>query len=200
MLKFIKPLVFVLSLLPLVLIIHGVINNSLGANPIESITHSTGTWALRFLLLTLCATPLRGFFGWAWPLRIRRMLGLYVFFYAGLHFTTYVWLDQFFDWASILVDIGKRPYVTVGFIALVLLIPLAATSNKFAIRKLSQRWKALHKLVYPIAVLVLLHYIWLVKADLLEPVIYLLILIFLFAYRLVKSLSGSSTKHTAQSV
>jgi sulfoxide reductase heme-binding subunit YedZ len=117
------------------------------------------------------------------------MLGLYTFFYVSLHFTTYLWLDQFFNWFDILMDIGKRPFITVGFSAFILLIPLAVSSNRVMIRKLGRKWKPLHSLVYPISVLALLHYVWLVKADLLEPTIYLIILILLLAFRLVASLS-----------
>ena len=165
--------------------------NHLGANPVEAITHETGEWGLRFLLLTLLATPLRKMSGWRWPIQVRRMLGLYAFFYASLHFTTYLWLDQFFDWGDILIDISKRPYITVGFLAILLLMPLAVTSNKIMIRKLGQKWKSLHSLIYPLSVMVLLHYVWLVKADLLESTIYLLILIILLAYRLIASLSAN---------
>ncbi len=187
--KTLKPLVFIFSLLPLAALVYAAFTNNLGANPVETLTHETGEWGLRFLLLTLCATPLRGVSGWAWPLRIRRMLGLYAFFYASLHLTTYLWLDQFFNWVDIVVDIGKRPYIAVGFLAFVLLIPLAITSNKIMIRRLRQKWKPLHTLVYPISVMVLLHYVWLVKADLLAPTVYLLVVIVLLAYRLVTRLS-----------
>ncbi|MEM7208264.1 MAG: protein-methionine-sulfoxide reductase heme-binding subunit MsrQ [Pseudomonadota bacterium] len=149
-------------------------------------THETGEWALIFLVLTLSMTPLQSWIKKPWPILIRRMLGLYAFFYACLHFMTYLWLDQFFDWPAMLADLFKRPYIAVGFAALVVMIPLALTSNKFAIRKLGRRWRPLHLAVYPIAVLVMLHYVWLVKADLLEPAIYLLILISLLFVRLIK--------------
>ena len=187
--KLLKPFVFLICLLPLGTLVFATVTGNLGANPIETITLETGEWTLRFLLLTLCATPLRRLSGWGWPVRIRRMLGLYAFFYVSLHFTTYLWLDQFFNWFDILIDIGKRPFITVGFSAFVLLIPLAVTSNRVMIRKLGRKWKPLHSLVYPISVFALLHYVWLVKADLLKPTIYLIILILLLGYRLVVSLS-----------
>ncbi|MEM7293720.1 MAG: protein-methionine-sulfoxide reductase heme-binding subunit MsrQ [Pseudomonadota bacterium] len=191
-----KPTVFIVCLLPFIGLIYDAVTQSLGANPVEAITHETGEWALRFLLITLCATPLQRWRKWSWPVRIRRMLGLYAFFYAALHFTTYFWLDQFFDWQAMLIDIVKRPYILVGFLAFILLIPLAATSNRFMIRKLGRQWKSLHALVYPIAVLVLLHYVWLVKADLLEPAIYLGVLLVLLSVRLIGMLTASKT--TAQ--
>ena len=184
-----SPLVFVLSLLPLAGLAVDVAHGSLGANPVETLTHHTGQWALRFLLFTLLCTPLRGVLKWGWPLRVRRMLGLFSFFYACLHFTLYLWLDQFFNWRDIAVDIAQRPYITLGFVAFLLLVPLAATSNRWMISRLKARWKTLHRLVYPIGLLTILHYLWLTKADLLEPAIYLLILIALLFYRLVASIS-----------
>ena len=194
-----KICIFTICLIPLGSLVLGAFSQALGTNPVETITHQTGEWALRFLLLTLCATPLRKLFGWTWPLRIRRMLGLYVFFYASVHLLTYLWLDQFFNWLDILVDIGKRPYITVGFSAFILLVPLAVTSNKVMMRKLGRKWKPLHTLVYIISVMALLHYVWLVKSDLLEPAIYLLILILLLTYRLVISLSPKRSLAPANS-
>jgi sulfoxide reductase heme-binding subunit YedZ len=144
--------------------------NALGANPIETITRASGEWALRFLLITLAVTPLRRLTGLHWLLRLRRMLGLYAFAYAAAHFTIYLWLDQFFDWGAIARDILERPFITVGFAAFVLLIPLAATSNSFAIRRLGGRqWQALHRSVYAIAIFAVLHFWWLVKADIGRP-------------------------------
>ena len=192
MTKLLKPVCFVLFLVPFAALAWGAVNGTLGVNPVETLTHETGEWALRFLLLTLCATPVQRLFKVSWPIRIRRMLGLYTFFYASLHFITWLWLDRFFDIGEILIDIGKRPFVTVGFIAFLLLVPLAVTSNNAMIRKLGSRWRALHRLVYPIAVLVLLHYVWLVKADLLEPAIYLGILLVLLAWRLAMMLSATA--------
>ena len=180
---YIKPLVFILCLIPLVLGIWDGVTDQLGANPIEEITHRTGDWTLRLLLLPLAATPARRLFSWSWPLRVRRMLGLYVFFYACLHMLTYFVLDQFFDWDEILKDIIKRPYITIGFSAFVLLIPLAITSTNAMMRRLGKRWGQLHQLVYVIAVFGILHYLWLVKADYLQPLIHAGILLVLLLLR-----------------
>ena len=181
--KFVKPLVFIICLLPLASLIWAGFHDALGANPIEKITHFTGGWALRLLWITLAITPLRKLFGWNSPLRLRRMLGLYAFFYACLHFLTYLVLDQFFDFEEILKDIFKRPYITIGFTAFVLLIPLAMTSTNKMTKQLGRRWKQLHQLIYIIAVCAILHFLWLVKADTLEPLIYAAILLGLFAIR-----------------
>lgn len=168
-----KSALFALCTLPAVLLAFGWFNQTLGANPIETVTHTTGEWTLRFLLITLAVTPLRRLTGLHWLLRMRRMLGLFVFAYACLHFSAYVWLDLYFDWNAIALDILERPFVTVGFAAFVLLIPLAATSNKVAIRRMGgRRWQNLHRSVYGIAILAIVHYWWLVKADLLKPAIY----------------------------
>lgn len=171
-------------LLPLARLIALGASGGLGANPIEFITRSTGTWTLIGLLVTLSVTPLRRLTGRADLVRYRRMLGLFAFFYACLHFTTYVWLDQFFDPAAIARDIVKRPFITVGFSAFVLLIPLAATSTHAMIRRLGRRWHQLHRLVYPIALLGVVHFLWLVKKDLTEPLVYGAILALLLALRL----------------
>ena len=179
----IKPAVFLICLLPFLWLVWEVIQEQLSANPIEDITHRTGDWALRFLLITLAVTPLKRLSGQVWLLRLRRMLGLYAFFYALLHFLTYLWLDQQFLFSEILVDIGKRPYITVGFTAFILLIPLAVTSNRYAMRRLGKRWQKLHKSVYVIAAFGVLHYLWLVKADSRDPVIYALVLIGLLGIR-----------------
>jgi sulfoxide reductase heme-binding subunit YedZ len=181
--RYVKPSVFVLCLLPLLWGLWDVWQGNLGANPIEEITHRTGDWTLRFLLITLAVTPLRQWFGWGWLLRLRRMLGLYAFFYALLHFLTYLVLDQFFDWPEILKDILKRPYITVGFIAFLLLIPLAVTSTNSMMRRLGKRWGQLHKLVYVATAAGVLHYLWLVKADYRQPLIYAVILVVLLAAR-----------------
>jgi sulfoxide reductase heme-binding subunit YedZ len=179
-----KAVLFALCLVPLGLHVRGWIDDALGANPIETITRASGDWTLRFLLITLAVTPLRKLTGLHWLLRLRRMLGLFAFFYASLHFTTYIWLDQFFDLQAIARDILKRPFITVGFAAFVLLIPLAATSNNFAIRRLGgRRWQALHRSVYAIAILGVVHFWWLVKADVREPMIYALALAGLLGMR-----------------
>ena len=180
---FIKPLVFIACLIPLVFGIWDGFTDQLGANPIEEITHRTGDWTLRLLFITLAATPTRRLFGWSWPLRVRRMLGLFTFFYASLHFLTYFVLDQFFDWDEILKDIIKRPYITIGFSAYLLLVPLAVTSTNAMMRRLGKRWGQLHQLVYVIAVFGILHYLWLVKADYLQPLIHAAILLALLLVR-----------------
>lgn len=182
--RFFKPVVFILCLLPLVLLFRDLYQDQLGANPFEVLTRSTGEWSLRFLLLTLAMTPLRQLTGSAWPIRLRRMLGLYSFFYVCVHLMTYIWLDHFFDLDEIITDILKRPYITLGMLAFLLLIPLAMTSTNYFMKRLGRRWKTLHKLVYLIVVLGVLHFWLLVKADLREPIIYALVLLALFALRL----------------
>jgi len=157
---------------PFGLLVAGAANNNLGTNPVEILTHETGQWALRFLLITLCITPFRRLFKINWLVKLRRMLGLFAFFYATLHFITYIWLDQFFDWQEILVDIPKRPFITIGFISFVLLVPLTVTSTKAMQRRLKKKWQILHKLVYIIPILVIIHFIWSLKADYSEPLIY----------------------------
>lgn len=190
-LRFVKSLVFGAALLPLAQLIWLGFNDGLGANPIEWITHSTGTWTLVGLMVTLSITPLRKVSGWNWLIRLRRMLGLFAFFYACLHFITYIWLDQFFDLQAILKDVIKRPFITVGFLAFVLLIPLAATSTNAMVKRLGgKNWQRLHRLVYLIGALGVLHYWWLVKQDITEPLIYALVLAALFAIRLVFKLSA----------
>lgn len=186
--KVIKPLIFIFCLLPLALLFRNFYLDELGANPFEVLTRSTGEWTLRFLLLTLAMTPLRRLTGAAWPLRFRRMLGLFTFFYVCVHLLTYLWLDHFFDWEEIIVDIVKRPYITLGMLAFTLLLPLAFTSNKKMMKRLGQRWKSLHKLIYIIAILGVLHFLLLVKADLREPIIYAFVLATLFVVRLKPSL------------
>lgn len=179
-----KVWIFGLCLLPLLRLIALGLDGGLGANPIEFITRSTGTWTLVGLLVTLAVTPLRRLTGRAGLVRYRRMLGLFAFFYAGLHVVTYLWLDQFFELAAIAGDIVKRPFISVGFAAFVLLIPLAATSTQAMMRRLGRRWQALHRLVYAIAVLGVIHYVWLVKQDMTQPLIYGALLAVLLAARL----------------
>jgi sulfoxide reductase heme-binding subunit YedZ len=181
-----KALVFLAALIPFGKLLWLGFNDGLGANPIEKITHTTGWWTLTFLMATLTATPLRALSGWGWPLRFRRMLGLYAFFYACLHFSTYLVLDQFFDWPAIVKDIAKRPYITVGFPAFVLLIPLAVTStNKMVQRLGAKRWKQLHRLVYLIAPAGVVHFWWLVKKDVTEPLQFAVVAAVLLGFRVV---------------
>ena len=156
-----KPVVFLLALLPFATLLGGALTDSLGANPAEALIRGTGEWALRFLWLTLAVTPLRLWFGWTALLRLRRMLGLFTFFYALLHFTAYAWLDQGFALEAILRDIAKRPFILVGTAALLAMLPLAATSFNRAVRALGgRRWQALHRVVYAVALLALLHFLW----------------------------------------
>jgi len=183
--KYLKPIVFLACLLPLGRLGWKALNSALGANPIQVITFSTGTWTLTFLLTTLSITPLRKLTKLYWLIQYRRMLGLFAFFYGCLHFLTYVWLDQFFDLHSIYKDVWKRPFITAGFTAFVLMIPLAVTSTQWAIRKLGKRWQALHRLIYASALAGVVHYIWLVKKDVRTPVIYATVLGALLFYRIV---------------
>ncbi|AVG14743.1 sulfoxide reductase heme-binding subunit YedZ [Chromobacterium vaccinii] len=179
-----KVLLFIVCLLPLARAAWIVLSGE-AVNPVEFITRSTGTWTLAWLLATLAMTPLRRLTGQAWPLKCRRMLGLFAFFYASLHFTTYVWLDQFFDWHHILKDIAKRPFITVGFAAIVLMSPLALTSTQGWMRRLKRNWGKLHRLVYPVAILAVTHYWWLVKKDITQPLIYAAVLACLLGLRLL---------------
>lgn len=186
----VKAAVFAAGLYPLARLVWLGWTGGLGANPVEFITRSTGTWTLVLLCITLGVTPLRRFTGWPWLVRLRRMFGLYAFFYACLHFTTYLWLDQFFDLAGIIKDIAKRPFVTVGFLAFTLMIPLAATSTDSMVRRLGGRnWQRLHRAVYAIAVCGVIHYWWLVKKDITQPLIYALIVGALLFVRIVFSFS-----------
>ena len=181
----IKAALFLLALAPLAWLAWRAGGGGLGANPLEAITHATGDWTLRFLLATLAVTPLRAFTGVNALIRFRRMLGLFAFFYGTLHLLTYLWFDQFFSWPEILRDIPKRPFITVGFAAFALMVPLAATSTAGMIRRLGgARWRALHRLVYASAVLGVVHYWWLVKADVRLPRAYAIVLGVLLAARL----------------
>ncbi|WP_211452264.1 sulfite oxidase heme-binding subunit YedZ [Collimonas antrihumi] len=159
--KCLKVALFALALLPAARLLLFGFTDRLGANPIEFITRSSGDWTLYFLCITLAVTPLRRFTNWNWLIKLRRMLGLFVFFYASLHFTTFLWFDHFFDVAEMLKDVVKRPFITVGFIAFVLLIPLALTSTNGMIRRLGgKRWQWLHRSLYAIAMLGILHFWW----------------------------------------
>ncbi len=178
-----KPLVFLLCLLPLALLGWRIAAGRLGANPVEAVLHFTGAWGLRLLLVTLAVTPLRRLTGRGWLLRFRRMLGLFAFFYVVLHVAVYLVLDRGLAWEEIVTDLAKRPYIMVGFAAFVLLVPLAVTSTRGWVRRLGRRWQLLHRSVYLIAVLGVLHFLWLVKADLREPLIYAAVLAVLLAAR-----------------
>jgi len=178
--------VFTAALLPALWLGYAFFADRLGPNPFETLTRTSGEWTLRFLLLTLAMSPLREVFGWRWPVRLRRMLGLYAFFYGVLHLTTWLWFEQFFDWPEIGRDILKRPFITAGMVALLILAALAATSNQAMMRRLGRRWKPLHRLVYPAVVLAVLHHFWLVKADLRGPAIYGVIAAGLLGWRLYR--------------
>lgn len=181
---YIKAGVWLLALLPLARLVWLGFNDDLGANPVEFVEHSTGTWALVFLLVTLSMTPIRLITGQVWQIQLRRILGLFMFFYASLHIITYVWLDFALLWNEMLIDITKHPRILVGMAAFLLTIPLAATSNSYMIKRLKTNWKKLHQLVYVIAILVVLHYLLLVKKDLTEPIYYAAALAILLGIRL----------------
>ncbi|HEY8117719.1 MAG TPA: protein-methionine-sulfoxide reductase heme-binding subunit MsrQ [Methylophilaceae bacterium] len=180
----IKAGLFVMALIPLFRLIWLGIHDSLTANPVEFVERSTGTWALAILLITLSMTPIRLLTGAAWQIQLRRMMGLFMFFYVCLHFLTYIWLDQWFDWMAIVKDIAKHPYVLVGFSAFMLTIPLAVTSNRKMMQKLGAQWKKLHQLVYLIAILGVVHFWWLVKKDIREPLLYAMALALLLGIRI----------------
>lgn len=184
--RWLKPFVFLACLGPLARLGWKAYANRLGANPIEVITHSTGDWTLIFLLVTLAITPLRKLTGQPWLIRFRRMFGLFAFFYVTLHFLTYIWLDKFFDVHEMLKDVEKRKFITVGFTGFLLLIPLALTSTAGWIRRLGgKRWQALHRLIYFAAIAGVIHYWWLVKADIHKPLEYAVVLGVLLGYRMV---------------
>lgn len=178
-------LLFILLGLPFLLLVQRLLTGGLGVNPVETLTHQTGLWALRLLLLTLAMTPLRSLTGWSWPVQVRRLIGLYTFFYACLHFTVWWLFDHQLDFTAMGRDILKRPYITLGAAALLCLLPLAITSTNSMIRRIGgKRWKQLHRLVYVIGVLVVLHFWWLVKADIREPALYGSIFLLLMLARL----------------
>ena len=187
MIRALKVFVFLLCLVPLLLLVWGALTvntGGLGANPVEKITHTTGDWILRFLVLTLCITPLRRLTGWNQAIRFRRMLGLFAFFYACLHFAIYALSIAGLNFAEIANDIAMRPYVTVGFTGFVLMIPLAVTSTKKWIGRLGgRRWQMLHRLIYVSAIAGVLHYLWLVKADIRFPVRYGIVVGLLLLFR-----------------
>jgi sulfoxide reductase heme-binding subunit YedZ len=181
--KLLKVAVFLAALIPLARLGLKGYQGNLGANPIEVITHSTGDWTIIFLLITLSITPLRRITGWQSWIKFRRMLGLYAFFYGMLHFTTWIWLDKFFDLHEMAADLTKRRFIMMGMTGLLLMLPLAITSTKGWIRRLGKRWQKLHKLIYASATAGVIHYYWLVKADVTKPLIYASILVTLFGIR-----------------
>ncbi len=181
----VKSVVWAACLVPLLRLGWKGFTGGLGANPIEFITLSTGTWTLVLLLATLAITPLRRITGQSWLIRLRRLAGLFAFFYAVLHFITYIWLDKFFDVSDMIKDVVKRPFITAGFLAFLLLIPLAFTSTAGAIRRMGgRRWRLLHRLIYISGVSAVTHFWWKVKADVREPAIYAMVLALLLCMRL----------------
>lgn len=180
----IKSLLFLLCLLPAAQLGLGLWQDALGDNPIDAFTRGLGDWALRLLLITLMVTPLRRVSRWNWLMPLRRTLGLFAFFYACLHVVAYLWLDQVFNWPAIGLDILNRPFIAAGMIVFVLLIPLAATSSNAMIRRLGgKRWQQLHRLIYPAAMIAVVHYTWMVKADAMQPAAYGLLLVLLLGLR-----------------
>lgn len=185
MARWLKPSVFMLALLPLVWLAWRALTDGLGANPVETLNRFLGDWALRFLLIALAVTPLRRLTHWAPLARLRRMLGLFAFFYVCLHLASYVGVDLFFDWAALWKDIAKRTYITLGMAAVVLLVPLAVTSTDGMIRRLGGRaWRRLHMLVFPAAILAVAHYWMMVKADIRQPLLHAAVLAVLLGSRL----------------
>ena len=180
-----KAAVHAAALLPMALMVQAALADALGADPIAALTHRTGAWALRLLLACLAMTPLRRLLGRPWPLRFRRLLGLYAFFYASLHLSVYIVLDLNGYWAQVLTDVARRPFMTVGFAAWLLLLPLALTSTRGSMRRLGRRWGQLHRAVYVAAGLGVLHYFWGVKADVREPLLYAGVLALLLGFRVV---------------
>ena len=181
--KYLKIVIFILSLMPIFFIIYQIITNQLGPEPIKDITHHTGKWSLYFIVITLAMTPLKRITKLNVCINYKRMFGLFIFFYASVHLMTYVGLDYRFDLGSIGDDIFKKKYIFIGFLAWLLLIPLAITSNKRMIGILKDKWKKLHRLIYLISLFGVIHYLWLVKRDLTEPLIFLIIILVLLAFR-----------------
>lgn len=181
-----KPVLFFVLLTPALYYGWGLWQDTLGANPLEAVIRGLGDWGLRILLITLLVSPLRRLINWPQVLRLRRMLGLYAYFYVILHLLGYLWFDQFFDWEEIWLDILERPFITVGMSAVVLLTPLAVTSTKGMIRRLGKNWKRLHALVYPISILAIIHFWWMVKLDVREPLIYSFVLTLLLGERVFR--------------
>jgi len=198
--RVVKPAVFLLCLGPLLRLAAGIVGWAgvdLGVNPVETMQDTLGIWGLRLLLATLAITPLRVLAGWPRLLAFRRMLGLYAFAYILLHFLFYLFVDQAFDWQQLAADIVKRPYITVGFTALLLLVPLAVTSTRAAMRRLGRHWQTLHRLVYPAAVLGCVHFWWQVKADVREPLVYAGIAALLLGWRAIRALRRRRARRAA---
>ncbi len=190
--RFAKPAVFIVCALPFAWLVFRALTGRLGINPVEDLELTTGIWALRFLVLTLLVTPARRVTGWNRVIQYRRMLGLFAFFYVCVHLAIYIGIDQFFAFDLILKDIVKRPFITMGFTAFVLMIPLAVTSTKGWIRRLGRRWQMLHRLIYISAIAAAVHYLWKVKVMIGSPVYYAVIIAILLAFRVVRQLRSAS--------
>jgi methionine sulfoxide reductase heme-binding subunit len=198
-LRLTKIAIFLAALIPLERLLWKAFHDGLGANPIEVITHATGDWTLILVLITLSITPLRQITHQYWLIGVRRMVGLFAFFYGTLHFLTYIWLDKFFDVPEMLKDIAKRRFITVGFAAFVLMIPLALTSTAWSIRRLGgKRWQRLHRLIYLTGILAVIHYFWLVKADHRKPIAYGIVLSILLLYRVGVWMSEKASERGKQ--
>jgi sulfoxide reductase heme-binding subunit YedZ len=194
--RLIRPALWLLVAVPAIVLVAQLLLDQLGAEPIEELEHASGKWALRLLAASLAVTPIMRMTGWGWMLAQRRFLGLAAFFWALGHLSVYIGLDQFFDWPAITDDILKRLYITLGMLAFVLMIPLALTSTKAAIRKLGgKRWNQLHRLVYVSAIAGCIHFLWAVKKDLTEPIIYATVFLVLFALRFIGRTPGR-VRHT----
>lgn len=193
-----KPFIFLLCLVPFAQLAYNAYIGDLGVNPIDFITRFTGSWALIFLIGTLAVTPARRLTGWNDLIKLRRMLGLFAFAYASAHFATFLVLDHFFDWQAIGKDIVKRPYVTAGFTAFVIMLPLALTSTAGMIRRLGKRWQKLHRLIYVAAAAGVIHFYWLVKADIRRPAQYGFVLALLLIYRILVTWRSDIAKSSAK--
>lgn len=186
--RLLKPVVFVSALTPFLYLLNGLFAGHLGPNPIDILTDQTGTLAIRMLLISLALTPLRWVLKQTWPIRLRRMLGLFAFFYACLHVSIYLFLDQQLDLSLIWADLAERPYIVAGTVAFLILVPLALTSTKKMVKRLGRGWLTLHRGIYLAGSAAVVHYVWLAKGDLIEPLVYLGILLLLLSYRLIKQL------------
>lgn len=192
--KYLKPLLFLLCLVPFISLLYAAITQQLGPNPVEALIRGFGDWALYFLLLGLAISPARQLLKLSSLVSYRRMLGLFAFFYVCLHFFSYIWFEMFFDWSEIVQDIIKRPFITIGFICFLLLLPLALTSTNKMMRRLKKNWGRLHRLVYPISLLAMLHYFMMTRADYLQPALLLMILLLLLGYRLLRWQRGKVSR------
>jgi sulfoxide reductase heme-binding subunit YedZ len=194
--KLLKALVFLLALVPAVYLAYRTYVNDLGVNPAETLQLETGGWALKFLLITLTITPLRRLTGWNRIIQYRRMVGLFAFFYASIHFLTYIVLDKYFAFGEMIADVAKRPFITAGFVAFVAMVPLAITSTRGWIRRLGRRWQSLHRLIYISGVAAAVHFVWKVKVPIGEPVYYAMVMAALLGFRVIWQLKSAKSLQT----